>query len=74
MTDEANNPQAASVDELQAQNDQLRASLAAENATLAAKLAESQAASEQATGLTDEDIRRAEHPEEFGEGDPGDSA
>jgi hypothetical protein len=65
MTDEANTPQAASVDELQAQNDQLRASLAAENATLAAMLAESQAATVQATGHTDEDVRRLEHPEEF---------
>lgn len=50
------------VEELQAQNQALREKLIADNA----KLQEAVATIEQATqGLTDEDVRRAEHPDEF---------
>lgn len=61
------NPAEAGVDvaAIAAENAQLRQQLLAENEKLRAALAESQAAGLQAQGLTDEDVRRLEHPEEF---------
>jgi hypothetical protein len=50
---------------LAADNARLRAELLAENERLRAALAESQAAGLTFQGLTDEDVRRLEHPEEF---------
>lgn len=48
------------------ENARLRSALAAENARLTAALAASQAlASSVSADLTDEDVRRLEHPEEF---------
>jgi hypothetical protein len=47
------------------ENADLRAQLLAENERLRAALAESQASGLVAKGLTDEDVRRLEHPEEF---------
>lgn len=60
-------PEGATVDieAIAAENAALRSQLLAENERLRAALAESQAANVQAAGLTDEDVRRLEHPEEF---------
>lgn len=52
-------------DELAQRNADLRDELERENAALESQLAESRAAGKDATGLTDEDVRRLEHPEEF---------
>ncbi len=48
-----------------AENAALRRQLLDENEKLRAALAESRAAGIAAQGLTDEDVRRLEHPEEF---------
>lgn len=53
-----------SAEELAADNAQLRSDLAAQNASLKEQLEASRAENPQ-QGLTDEDVRRAEHPEEF---------
>jgi hypothetical protein len=47
------------------ENARLRAELLAENERLRAALADSQAAGLTFQGLTDEDVRKLEHPEEF---------
>jgi len=49
------------------QNAELRAQLIAENERLKAAVADSRAAGVQADGLTDEDVRMIEHPEEYDE-------
>lgn len=64
----ATEPQ-ATVDELAQRNADLRAQLEEQNATLEKQLAESRAASSGAEGLSDEDVRRIEHPEEFADDD-----
>ena len=53
------------VEAIAAENARLRQQLLAENEKLRAALAASQEAGLQAQGLTDEDVRRLEHPEEF---------
>jgi hypothetical protein len=50
---------------LAAHNAQLRADLQQQNEALEAAIKQSQAIGLQLAGLTDEDVRRAEHPEEF---------
>lgn len=47
------------------ENARLRAQLLAENEALRAALADSRAAGAGLTGLSDEDVRRIEHPEEY---------
>lgn len=47
------------------ENAKLRADLLAENERLTAALSESRGAGVEAVGLTDEDVRRLEHPDEF---------
>lgn len=84
MTDETTAAPGPTADELAAHNAELRAQLQAENDKLQAQLAESQAATAAASGHTDEDVRRLEHPEEFAdtaasataadEAEPGDEA
>ena len=54
-----------SVTEIAAENAKLRAEVLAENAKLKAALDASQASGLTFQGLTDEDVRRLEHPEEF---------
>lgn len=53
------------VEEIAQENARLRAQLLSENERLRAALAASQAENAAAQGLTDEDVRRLEHPEEF---------
>lgn len=83
MTDEGTVTSGPTADELAAHNAELRAQLQAENDKLQAQLAESQAATAAASGHTDEDVRRLEHPEEFADtaasaaadqAEPGDEA
>lgn len=57
--------QPVTIDDLAAQNAALRAQLIAENEKLREALAQSQAAGLSFVGLTDEDVRRLEHPKEF---------
>jgi hypothetical protein len=55
----------ATADELSQRNADLRAQLESENAKLEDQLAKSRAAGTDADGLSDEDVRRIEHPAEF---------
>jgi hypothetical protein len=63
--DETPNTAPAGADELASTNERLRSELAAENARLEGLLEQAKAATAQAAGHTDEDVRRLEHPEEF---------
>jgi uncharacterized membrane protein len=58
-------PDFQSLDDAAAENARLRAQLLAENEKLRAALAANAADSLTFQGLTDEDVRRLEHPEEF---------
>lgn len=51
--------------DLEARHAELRAELQAENEKLEGRLAESRATALEAQGLTDEQVRRIEHPAEF---------
>lgn len=62
MTDDATQQDAAA---LAAHNAELRSQLEQENAQLEAALEATRTAAAGVAGLTDEDIRRLEHPEEF---------
>ena len=53
------------IDDVAAENARLRAELMAENAKLRTALADSAASALTSVGLTDEDVRRLEHPDEF---------
>lgn len=62
-----------STDDLQAENARLRGELEQENARLRDRLDASKAEATEAQGLTDEDIRRIEYPNEFdADGQPRD--
>lgn len=58
-------PNQVDVAAIAAENQALRQQLLEENERLRKAVADSQAAGLQVQGLTDEDVRRLEHPEEF---------